>query len=362
MVNLPSIFEAEKDANEIIKQVSTGWSGAEFGTYSRLYHIATEDSHSYINAMDCDFTTTFTVGSSGDQGIECSAKGAKDVYFFDINRIDKYFLSLRKTALSHLKRKDFLDFMIAEDSGYIMNYQLYQKVSSKLPIPTRVFWDKLYQFFQYNHLIMGEELFRSPWKHARMAKVVNGYYANNKVYYETQEKIKNSRWHFIESDFYSLDKNMPEGIDFGAIILSNIYEYLNFGFDTSVENAKKYVDFIKNVLLPKLKENGTCMGAYLCRYDEAVDCFIGDKLKDKPNGWAPSEAILFGEENFKNYLTGYTGQNVSYYYLLRELERQFPIKLVKTNAAGYGQSFAECDSAIMIPKQKILIPQNGIIK
>ncbi len=360
MVNLPSIFEAEKDAEEIIKRVLTGWDG-EFGKYSRFYHIATEDSHSYINAMDCDFTTTFTVGSSGDQGIECSSKGAKDVYLFDINRADIYFLSLRKEALSKLKRKDFLDFMIAENDGFIMNYQLYKKLSPSLPLPTRVFWDKIYQFFQYNHLFMGEELFRSPWKHAKMAGVVNGYYANNKAYYETQEKVKNSHWHFIESDFYSLDKNMPKGIDFDAMILSNIYEYLNFGFDTSVENAKKYVDFIKNVLLPRLKQSGTCMGAYLCRYDEKVDQFIGEKLKEKPNGWAPSDAILSNEENIKNYFIGYTGQNVSYFYLLRELEKYFPIKLVKTKASGYGQSFANNDSAIMIPKQKILIPQNEVI-
>ncbi len=361
MVNLPSILEAERDSNEIIKRVMTGWDG-EFSEYSRFYHIATEDSHSYINAMGPDFTTTFTVGSSGDQGIECSRKGAKDVYLFDINRVDIYFLSLRKCALSTLKRKDFLDFMIAENDGFIMNYSLYQKLSPTLPIPTRIFWDKIYQFFRYNHIIMGEQLFRSPWKHAKMARVVNGYYANNKVYYETQEKIKNSRWHFITSDFYSLDKNMPEGIDFDAMILSNIYEYLNFGFDTSVENAKKYVDFVKNVLLPRVKENGTCMGAYLCMYDEKVDQFIGDKLKDKPNGWAPSEALLLGEENFENYLIGYTGQNVSYYYLLRELEKSFPVKLVRTNAAGYGQSFADCDSAVIIPKQKILTTQPSIIK
>lgn len=362
MVNLPSILEAERDANEIIKQVRSGWSGGEFDTYSRLYHIATEDSHSYVNAMDGAFTTTFTVGASGDQGIECSSKGAKDVYFFDINRIDKYFLSLRKEAISNLKRKDFLDFMIAENSGEIMEYRLYKKLSPALPIPTRIFWDKIYAFFRYNHLFIGEELFRSPWKHAKMARVVNGYYANNSVYYETQKKVKESRWHFIESDFYALDKNMPEGVEFDAMILSNIYEYLNFGFDTSEENAKKYVDFIKNVLLPRLKTTGTCMGAYLCRYDKDVDDFIGKMLEEKPKGWAPSEAILFGEENFKNYISGYTGQNVSYYYLLRELEKSFPIRLVKTNAAGYGQSFADCDSAIIIDKQKILLPQTGFIK
>ncbi len=362
MVNLPSILEAEKDANEIINKVRRGWSGAEFDTYSRFYHIATEDSHSYINAMGDNFETTLTVGSSGDQGIECALKGAKDVYLFDINRADKYFLSLRKVALSNLKRKDFLDFMIAEHDGHIMDYRLYQKLAPMLPIQTKIFWDKIYQFFRYNHLFMGEELFRSPWKHAKMAKVVNGYYVNNNVYYEAQRKVKESRWHFVESDFYDLDKNLPKEIDFDSIILSNIYEYLNFGFDTSVDNAKKYADFIKNVLLPRLKENGTCMAAYLCRYDNEVDNFIGDKLKDKPNGWAPSEAILLGEENFKNYITGYTGQNVSYYYLLRELEKIFPIKLVKTNAAGYGQSFADCDSAIIVQKQKILVPEQGIIK
>ncbi len=362
MVNLPSILEAEKDANEVIKKVLSGWAGEEFDTYSRLYHIATEDSHSYVNAMGNNFTNAFTVGSSGDQGIECSLKGAKDVYFFDINRIDKYFLSLRKTALSNLKRKDFLDFMIAENSGEIMEYRLYQKLSPIVPIPTRVFWDKIYAFFRYNHLFMGEELFRSPWKHAKMAKVVNGYYANNKAYYETQAKVKEARWHFIESDFYTLDKNFPDGIDFDAIILSNIYEYLNFGFDTSTDNAKRYVDFIKNVILSRLKETGTCMVAYLCKYDDAVDDYIGEKLKDKPEGWIPSDAFFVTEEDFKTLSLGYTSQNASYYYLLRALEKEFPIRKVKTNASGYGLSFSNNDSAIMIDKQKILLPKTGIIK
>lgn len=358
MQKLPSIIEARKDAEEMIKGVVEGWDG-HFGTYSRFYHIATEDSHTYINAMDSDFTTTFTVGSSGDQGIEASRRDAKDVYFFDINKSDIYFLTLKKVALSYLRRKDFLDFLIAENSGIIMEYNLYKKIEQQLPIPIRIFWERLYQFFQYNAYFMSEELFRSPRKHAKMARVVNGYYANNSTYYATQEKVKACRWHFIESDFYDLDKNLKDGVTFDSIILSNIYEYLNFGYETSAENAQKYIDFIKKVLLPRLKQNGKCMAAYLCRYNDAVDEFIQKRLEEDPNGWAPSEAIL---ENLSNYEAGYTGQNVSYHYLLQGLAKEFPIQKIATRAGGYGQSFANEDMAVVIPKQKLLIPNTQMVK
>ncbi len=342
-------MEARQDALEMIKGVREGWR-SEFGKYCRFYNIATEDVKTYTQKMDSSFDTTFTVGASADQGIAATLKGAKEVYLFDINKADLYFIALKKAAISTLRRKDFLDFMIAESQGNIMDYRLYQKVQKALPVSIRLFWDMLYEYFGYNSYYLSEELFRSPQKHRELARVVNEYYLNNQLYYETQEKVKKARWHFIESDFYELDKNLPEGITYDSMILSNIYEYLNFGEEVSQENAKKYVTFIKQVLLPRLKQNGTMMGAYLCRYDEEVDSFIEEKLKSDPNGWAPSTDFLNGFDMLEKYFTGWTGQNVSYHYLLQELRKEFDIQEIPTNHSGYGMSTAKKDLAILIKK------------
>ena len=187
-MNLPSIMEAKQDAAEMILGVHEGWK-SEFGKYCRLYNIATEDIKTYIEHMDSSFDTTLTVGSSADQGIAATLKGAKEVYFFDINKADWYFIALKKAAISTLRRKDFLDFLIAENQGNIMEYRLYQKLAKTLPLPIRVFWDAIYKYFEYNSYYLSEELFRSPKIHGKLAKVVNGYYQNNETYYEMRTGI-----------------------------------------------------------------------------------------------------------------------------------------------------------------------------
>lgn len=136
------------------------------------------------------------------------------------------------------------------------------------------------------------------------------------------------------------------------MILSNIYEYLNFGINMNPENAMKYVQFIKNVLLPKLNPSGNMIVSYLCRYNEEVHHFISQKLVSEPNGWLSSEPTLqeFIDKG-ERFLEGYTGQNVSYYYLLESLRTVMPFQLVKTKWAGYGMSNAKEDTAILVKKK-----------
>lgn len=341
-----TIFTAEKDAKEMLVRLQNGW-GDYFGTYSPLYNITTECSSTYIEAMGKNFNTALTIGASGDQGIALVQNGAKKIYFFDINRLDVYFLELRKVALENLNRKDFLDFMIADNNGSIMDYRLYQKIANKLSLPVRAFWDIAYDIFDYNNQAMSIYFFRDVKKNSQKAKIVNNYYSNNSTYYDTQEKVKQSEWFFIESDFYSLDKNLPAGINFNAIVLSNLYEYLNFGEKVSKEETLKYLNFIKQVLLPRLSQDGAMMSAYLYRYNDEVDKYIEHKLQENPDGWAPSTDLLSGLENIEAYLSGYTGQNVSYHYLYQALEKEYGIQKVLTPAAGFGQSFAQNDLAII---------------
>lgn len=349
MIYKPSIMDAMKDSEIVMDEACKNWS-SYFGQYSPFYHIATEAVSTYIPAMGDNFSTVLTIGASGDQGIALNQSGAKDVYFFDLNKADVYWLSLKKTAFETLKRKDFLDFMIAENSGEIMDYRLYEKVRNRLDPATRTFWDNLYKMFRYNSHLMGIHLFRDTKKHAKNSRIINNYYANSEVYYATQKKVKDSNWHFIESDFYDLDKTLPTGINFDAIVLSNIYEYINFGADVSRENAIRYLEFIKSVLLPRLNQGGACMSAYLYRFDESTNEFIKNQLQKDPNGWVPSSDFLSGLNNIEKFFTGYTGQNVSYHYLYEAFEQEPSIQKVKTKAAGFGMSSASTDLAIIQKK------------
>ncbi len=350
MIYIPSIFNAKKDFDLFIKGFEMEWP-EYFSEYSRFYNIATESIKDYMPCIDNNISSALTVGASADQGIALTNKGAKDVYFFDINKADYYFIMLKKYAIMYLKRKDFLDFLIAESGQTIMNYRLYSLFSDKLPKQVKLFWDNVYSYFNNNNEAMSYYLFRSPKKHSKMSRTINDYYIKNEIYYNTRNNLEKCNWYFIQSDFYELDKNLPENINYDAIILSNIYEYLNFGEEVTTENAKKYVLFIKNVLLPKLKNNGTIMSAYLCRYDDKVDSKIEQSIKLSPNEWARSTNFLSGLDNLDKYLTGYTGQNVSYHYLLNELNNEIPHQKIITSHSGYGMSSATTDMALIYKKK-----------
>lgn len=349
MIYNPSMFDAEKDTEMFLKCLEMEWP-EQFGRYSRFYNIATESIKDYVNKLGTNIETALTVGASADQGIALCKNGAKNIYYFDINRADYYFIALKIGAFLNLKRKDFLDFLIAEKGQTILNYRLYQKIRDNLSEPVKCFWDNLYKYFNYKNDLMEYYLFRSTKKHSSMSRVINDYYINNENYYETKDKLKDSNWYFIESDFYELQNNLPEELNFDTIVLSNIYEYLNFGEDVTIENAKRYVNFIKNVLIPKLKKNGSIMASYLCRYDDNVDDYISLSLKADPNNWAIDTKLLSGLDNIEKYLSGYTGQNVSYHYLLQELKQEFDFEKITTAHSGYGISSASSDMALIIKK------------
>lgn len=349
MLYQPTIAEAVNDSNIVFDEACKNWS-SYFGQYSPFYHIATETVREYIPSMGNSFNTALTIGASGDQGIALIQRGAKDIYFFELNRADIHLLSLKKTALETLKRKDFMDFLIAENNGVIMDYCLYQKIRVRLLPPTRAFWDNLYELFRYNNKAMTIHLFRDVKKYGKNSRTVNDYYSNNENYYSTQRKVAESKWHFIESDFYDLDKTLPDGINFDAIVLSNIYEYINYGNDVSRENAIKYLQFIKNILLPRLTINGSCMSAYLYRFDEDINRQINEQLRTDPNGWVSSSEYIAGLDLIKKYFTGYTGQNVAYHYLYDEISKGPGVQKVKTKAAGFGMSNATTDMAFIQKK------------
>lgn len=349
MIYNPSIFETNKDIEMFIKNFEMEWP-EYFSKYSRFYNIATEAIKDYMPHMGENFNTVLTVGASGDQGIELARNGANNIYFFDINRADYYYLMLKKVAVENLKRKDFLDYIVSTKQSDIMDYRIYTKIKDSLPNQVKLFWDYIYKYFNYNNELIAYYIFRSSKQHSKYSKYVNEYYSNNNTYYDTQNKIKNSNWHFIESDFYKLDKTLPTDISFDAIVLSNIYEYINFGEDVSIEKAKEYIEYIKKVLIPRLNESGTCMCAYLCKYNDEVDNFIKEKLKNGQKDWAKSADFISNLDNIEKYFTGYTGQNVSYHYLLDEMNKSIPYTKVLTANTGYGMSNANNDMALIYKK------------
>lgn len=349
MIYKPTIMDAIQDAKAMVFESRNNWD-SYFGKYSPFYHITTECVSTYVDAMGNNFKTGLTLGASGDQGIALTQRGAKDVYFFDLNRADIHWIMLKKTAFETLRRKDFLDFIIAESNGEILNYHLYQLIRDKLTAPTKTFWDTIYKMFNYNSRLISIHLFRDTKKFAQKSRIVNDYYASNKVYYDTQEKVKNSNWHVIESDFFDLDKKLPKGVNFDAIILSNIYEYINFGKNVSRDNAIKYLEFIKTILLPRLNQDGACMSAYIYRFDDETNEFIKNQLANNPAGWVPSSDFLSGVNNIEKFFAGYTGQNVSYHYLYEILKQESGVQKVKTKNAGFGMSSATTDLAIIQKK------------
>ena len=73
--------------------------------YCRIYTFTTENISGYLEYFDLKDRKLLTVGSSGDQVLNASFYGAKDITLYDINSFSKFYLYLKIAAIITLNYK-----------------------------------------------------------------------------------------------------------------------------------------------------------------------------------------------------------------------------------------------------------------
>ena len=207
--------------------------------------------------------------------------GAKNIDCFDINKLTKYYIILKKTAISKLSYEEFIEFFIKDKKlkNYkkVFNVSTYSKLRNSLPTDVKVFWDIIF-LIKDGYQVRNSTLF--------FKDVINSeiFYSNNYMnednYYKLKKIIDNYNLKFYNCNLKDLPKLLNNKYD--TIYLSNLINYLYFIFNEPL--LYNFRNFITNDLNNYLNQNGKIFVAYLYScfnikqvfYDEDSNLFNND--------------------------------------------------------------------------------------
>lgn len=270
----------------------------QFEKYSKIYPFTNEDLFEAFNDFDFNNKRCLTVLGSSDQALDMCLSGANEITTFDINKLTKYYLYLKKAALlSNLTKEEYLDFFYPYGSSYD-SYQdsdyydaIFSKIATNLSSDNLTFWTSL--FDSYPSTVINKNLFYNDANSKKKLQFNIKYlYGNN--YYKLKEKIKDIKLSFINTDITELPERISEKYDF--IYLSNIMEYSEHIYNMSKFNSiKEYKNLILK-LIDNLNINGTIIISYffytLSFYGLAHEIYTEKDFDFKIIGNCLDEAIL----------------------------------------------------------------------
>ena len=234
---------------------------ASMNGFEEVYPFTTENIAGYIDYFDLQDKSLLTVGSSGDQIINATFKGAKDITLLDINPYAKYYYYLKAAGILELNLTDFNEFFRYNDYPKVFKYnkKVFDKASYKklkstlksLDNDSYLFWDELFDMYQPDHIRFS--LFSNDEYGTSVLGKSNLYLQSENTYDETKTKLKELRPEFINEDIFK--SNLTKNYD--NIWLSNIACYL-------------YQDKIKGMtdkFADKLAVDGKLLISYLYSID-----------------------------------------------------------------------------------------------
>ena len=244
--------------------------------YSRIYKNTTENVREYMRCFTSPNSSALIPTASGDQVVESILNGFSFITCFDINRLAKYYVSLKLCAIEYLSKEDYIKFMYKD--GF--NTDIFNSIKKYLDSDVRSFWEDLYKkasgrridFFMFRCFSSNNGLYNG--------NSFNLYCANNYSslliddnYNKIKEMLSNVNIHYIDSDFIFLSSVLSSKYDF--INLSNIYQY--FHFDIFSRNDRCFTDEVKKIISNNLEENGNILISYT--YRSGFDDLVNNKHK-----------------------------------------------------------------------------------
>lgn len=227
--------------------------------FSRAY-LATNENLAYFADLGVEDKDTLTVTGSGDHALNLIFFGAKSVETFDINQLTFLAFDLKKAAILHLTRNEFIDLY----SSPILKPKLYEKIREYLKPQTRQVFDMITSKPNEYPSACFEEVEDSAYN----IVVNNPYMCSKATYKQMQKRLQNLESPIINRHcpINKLDKIFaPKDV----VILSNILSYslrsayANERNNLNTEEKKReLIRSLKNVL----KEDGIMSLFYMYSY------------------------------------------------------------------------------------------------
>ena len=238
-----------------IKKLERELKGKRAGDYAPMYIYGTEMMSNYYSKINIKNKTILTIAGSGDQIINAYFFGAKTVIGFDLNKLAKYMIDLKITAIKILDYNEFLKFFGTGKKNATLNYKLYLKLSLRLNKSTKRFFDSLYKYYKFD----GKKLAKSSFIHQReLAQStlgeINIYLKNKRNYSKIRKILSNKKIKIIHKNISKLKLKKK----FDIINISNVPNFLTgFTFiqkkDPVMELHDKILLKLKNLLTKKGK-------------------------------------------------------------------------------------------------------------
>lgn len=250
MENQSYINKAVRKINSLLS-ASKGFSQISvLGRNFYTFYAATNENLAYFADLGVQDKNTLTVTGSGDHALNLAYFGAKSIETFDINELAIIAFDLKKNAILHLSRDEFLEFYTYPK---FFNKKIYDKIYPYLNDVTKAVFDVVYE--NIKHYRDFELIVQELHLVNKNINRNNPYLSSEQAYMETRRRLQTldgSLKHKV-CPAHRLDKFFdPKDV----VILSNILNYcmgqmydnnseLNFNGQAKIE---KFVKAIKNVL------------------------------------------------------------------------------------------------------------------
>lgn len=192
-------------------------------TADRIYPFSNENITESLEDIDLLGKSVITVGSSGDQVLNCILKGAKNITLIDGNPLARYYTEIKLAAIKNLDYDECLNFLTAKN---ILSYKYYQKISHDLSDEGKLFWDSIMlEMSTPAQKILFRNIFHTT-AGFNADQMSNVFYRNKKAYERLKNNIPNVNMKYLLSEFNDFPDTLgDEKAD--LIMLSNIVDYLN---------------------------------------------------------------------------------------------------------------------------------------
>lgn len=192
------------------------------GTISKAYPFSNEDLKRFFSKRDLTGKSVLTVGSSGDQLLNCILAGASKVTVIDGNIYARPYIEYKLAAMQSMGYKEFKRAFFSRE---VFDWQTYQKISHLMSDEVKPFWDQLFlsvesgerESFFLTYSLLNKDL--------RDGQVRSMFYIDANVYKTLQKLIPGCQVDYKVSTFEDFPSAV-EGEKYDMIYLSNIKKYI----------------------------------------------------------------------------------------------------------------------------------------
>ncbi|EKE30295.1 MAG: Heme d1 biosynthesis protein [uncultured bacterium (gcode 4)] len=250
------LFEWDFDAN--IR------GGKRFSSYSQIYSFATENLSGYFSKFDFTKAKVLTITASWDHAINAIYLWASQVTCFDSNNLARLWSELKITAMKHLDYHGFLKFFMREGKNPL-SFNIYCLFRSNLKNDTRNFFDRAYEYFNFE----GRNMRESSLFNIRYDTIENKISYNPYLQNEEDYNLAKGRLQWAEIDYLDISIEKLCGSEgtlwdkkFDLIMLSNIADYSHKMY-ASTSYLKEFKDNLTDKLQDHLSPRGKLLIAYV---------------------------------------------------------------------------------------------------